>query len=385
MGRGQLAAVTVAAFLGSLPIFAVPVLLLIVFLESTSSPAHATVLVGVYALANAIGLPVQGRFMVRFDHRLVLGIAAAVHAAALLALPYTNGVGLAMSCAVAGLAFPEINASLRALLVRSEEGARGQKRLSISVASFEVAAVTGPLLGAWASTAPSPAAALAVSAGWMATVTGLYVVAIRGIPPMPADQTVVGRKAPDWVLVVFAVAPAACYSLLAAAAGLAAATQGHTVMIGVVRAALSTGALLGAVWLSLRPSRSPRRALINGFLLLASISLLATVTAKPFATVGLFLVGGCAFTPIAVSMTLLVDKTKAAATIGVLHAAAILSGGLFTALAGPLYAREGTTIPYWTSVAMAVVGAAVAARYVATPGNPRGVSPAATTSASESA
>jgi DHA1 family inner membrane transport protein len=387
MGRGRLAAVTLAAFLGSLPIFAVPVLLLILFLRSTENPAHATVLVGAYALANAVGLPVQGRLMVRFDHRLVLGPAAVVHAVALLALPYTTGVALVAACAVAGLAFPEINASLRALLVRSERGTRGQKRLSISVASFEVAAVTGPLLGAWASTAPSPAATLAVSAALMAAVTGLYVVAIAGVPPMPAEPTVAGRRAPDWMLIVFAVAPAACYSLLAAAAGLAAAAQGDTVMVGGVRAALSLGALLGALWLSLRPSRSPRRALVSGFVVLAGISLLATATAHPFVTVGLFLLGGCAFTPIAVSMTLLVDRAKAAATIGVLHAATVLSGGLFTALAGPLYARGGTTVPYWTSAAVAVVGAAVAARYVAVAGKPtKGLHGAtASESASESA
>ena len=360
---------TVAAFLGSLPIFAVPVLLLMVFLESTRSPAYATVLVGAYALMNAVGLPVQGRLMVRFDHRVVLGVAAAVHAAALLVLPHVGGdVAPAVVCALAGLAFPEINASLRASLVRGEDGVRGQRRLSVSVASFEVAAVTGPLLGAWAGTAPSPAGALAVSAGWMAAVTAVYAVAIAGIESLPADRAVGARQAPDWVLIVFAVAPAACYSLLAAAAGLAAAAQGHTVMIGVVRAALSMGALAGALWLSLRPGRSPRRILVTGFLVLAGISLLAITTADPFATVGLFLIGGCAFTPIAVSMTLLVERAKAAATIGMLHAATVLSGGLFTAMTGPLYARAGTTIPYLISVVMAAAGAAVAVRFVAGPG-----------------
>lgn len=378
-------AVTFAAFLGSLSIFAVPVVLLILFLKSTGDPVHATGLVAAYALANAVGLPLQGRLMVRFDHRLVLGAAATVHAVALLALPHTTGLPLGVACALAGLAFPEINASLRALLIRSEDGARGHKRLSMSVASFEVAAVTGPLLGAWAGAAPSPAVTLAVSAGWMAAVTGIYVVAVAGIAPIPAGQAAAVRRAPDWALIVFAVAPAACYSLLAVAAGLAAAAQGDTAMVGVVRATLSTGALLGALWLSLRPSRSPRRALVGGFLLLAGISLLATVTGHAYVTVGLFLLGGCAFTPIAVSMTLLVDKAKAAATIGVLHAATVLSGGLFTGVAGPLYARGGTAVPYWISAAVAVVGAAVAAGYVAAAEKPPGDSLAATTPASESA
>jgi predicted MFS family arabinose efflux permease len=385
MRSGRLAVVTMAAFLGSLPIFALPVLLLILFLDTTGSPARSTVLVGTYALANAVGLPVQGRLMVRFDHRLVLGVASVVHGGALVALPHTSGVALVVACVLAGVAFPEINASLRALLVRSEQGDRSQKRLSISVASFEVAAVTGPLLGAWASTASSPAITLAVSAGWMTAVTGLYAVAIAGVPPMPAEHASVGRRAPNWVLIVFAAAPAACYSLLAAAAGLAAAARGDTVLVGAVRAALSAGALLGAVWLSLRTSRSPRRSLIAGFLVLAGISLLATLTDNMYATVGLFVVGGCAFTPISVSMTLLIDKSKAAAALGVLHASTVLSGGLFTALAGPLYAKAGAAVPYWTSAVIAVVGAAVAARHLAAVQAPGSGAEAATVRTPDSA
>jgi hypothetical protein len=373
MRRGRLAVMTLAAFLGSLPIFAVPVLLLLDFLHATGNSAHATLLVGVYSLANAVGLPVQGRLMVRVDHRLVLGVAAAVHAVALVALAHAHGWLLVAACVVAGLAFPEINASLRTLLVQREDGPRGRRRLSISVASFEVAAVTGPLLGAWASAAVSGAAALTVSATWTAAITGLYGTAIaagRGEPrlaqpgraPAPA-----GRRVYDWALIVFAVAPAACYSLLAAAAGLAAAAHGATVLVGAVRAALSAGALLGAVWLSWRPGRSPRRALVGGFIVLAAVSLLAVPATNSCLTVALFVLGGCAFAPISVSMTLLVDRAKAAAVIGVIHAATVLSGGLFTALTGPLYDAGGTRVPYLLSVVVAVVGGLVAASRVTDP------------------
>jgi len=341
-----------AAFLGSLPVNGLPVVLLLRFLMSLDA-TQAALLLGLYTAGNAAGLLLQGRLMARHGHTVVLVVAAVLHAVTLVAVAR----GAYVLVVLAGLTFPELNTSLRALV-------RTRTTLSVSTALFEVASVTGPVVGGWLG---DPVTVLTASALWTVGATAVYVLGIRRLPP-PTAGPASGARTPR--LVVLYAVPAACFSVLAVTAGLVAASAQQSVVVGVLRATLSVGALLGALWVVRRRVRISRP-----FVLLVVVSLVAAVSDNLIVLVVCLFVAGTALTPITVLTTLMVRKENPVATLALMQGVAVLAGGVSTAAAGWLFDLGGAEAAFVAAAAIATLGLLVSLWPLAPDHQPTGEPP----------
>ncbi|GAB3894109.1 hypothetical protein GCM10029964_071920 [Kibdelosporangium lantanae] len=332
MDRRTLAVPLGAAFLGGIPVNGLPVVLLLRFVTSLTA-TQAALLLGLYTAGNALGLVVQGRLMARHGHAVVLVVAAVVHAVALVAVAR----GVYVLVVVAGLAFPELNTSLRALV-------RTRSAVSASAALFEVASVTGPVVGGWLG---DPGAVLTGSAVWMVGVTGVYVLSIRSLPRTVTS----GPSAGTPRLVVLYSVPAVCFSVLAVTAGLVAASAREPVVVGLLRAILSVGALLGALWVVRR-----RVGMSWPCVVLVVVSVVAAVSGDFVVLVGCLFFAGTALTPITVLATLLVRRENPVATLALMQGVAVFAGGVATAGAGWLFDLGGASAAFVAAAGIAALG-----------------------------
>jgi predicted MFS family arabinose efflux permease len=351
-----------AAFIGSLPIGAMPVMLLIHLMSSSIAPSQATVLLAVHSTANAIGLSVQGRLMSTVGPAPVLVVAAFVHAAALIVLPNVSGFAvLAVTCAVAGCSFPELNTSMRALLLQIPDEKQSRHMWSVSAGLFEVSAVGGPLLGSWVVQSLGGQFGFTLSAIWMLVATCIYVYSIAGTSPVarPKRSSASGRGLQELPLFLMYGSRGAAFAALAVTAGLVAVSSGSPFLVGLLRSTLSVGALLGAIWLAVRANLSTWRVILIAFTALTTASSVIMFVGRSPVLVGLLLVAGCTVTPISVMTSTLVRKENAATSMAVLQASSILAAAAATAGAGRLFESHGAAAGFGVAAGAAAFGLCV--------------------------
>jgi MFS family permease len=352
-----------ATFIGSLPICAMPVMLLIYLVSSSVSPLRATILLALYSTANAIGLSVQGRLMGITGHAPVLAVASFVYAVVLIMLSNIGSFAiLAVTCAVAGCSFPEINTSMRALLLQITDEKRSRYLWSTSAGLFEVSAVGGPLLGSWVVQGLGGQLAFVLSATWMLAATCTYIYCIRGTAHAAPSKrsSASGRGLQEFPLCLMYASRGAAFAALAVTSGLVAVSSGSPFLVGLLRSTLSVGALLGAIWLAVRSRLSTWRVILIAFMALTAASAVTIFVDRVPVLVGLLLVAGCALAPISIMTSTLVRKENAAASMAILQASSILAGGAATAGAGWLFESHGAGSAFGLAAGAAAFGLCVA-------------------------
>ncbi|MBO0883910.1 MAG: MFS transporter [Mycobacterium sp.] len=352
-----------AAFIGSVPIGAMRVILLIYLVSASVSPSQATILLALYSIANAIGLSVQGRLMGTMGHTPVLVVTSFVHAAVLIMLPNAGSFAvLAVMCAVAGCSFPELNTSMRALLLQIPDEKRSRSLWSMSAGLFEVSAVGGPLLGSWVVPSLGGQLAFVLLATWMLAATCIYVCCIRGTShgARPKRSSASGRGLREFPLFLMYGSQGAAFAALAVTAGLVGVSSNSPFLVGLARSTLSVGSLLGAAWLAVRSRLSTWRAIVIAFMALTAASSVTILVDRIPVLVGLLLVAGCALTPITVMTGTLVRKEHAATSMAILQASSMLAGSAATACAGWLFESHGAGSAFGVAAGAGAFGLCVA-------------------------
>jgi len=236
--------------------------------------------VGVFAVGQALGGPVLARLVDRRGQTAVLAGSAIVSSLGYLLLPVAarSTAGALVCAAVAGLATPPLEPCLRALwpaLVGQErlDATRSQERLDaalgLDAASQELIFIVGPLLVAACAATGLPAIAL-----WLAAVLGLLGTALFLLAPPPRAWRPVSTSGPaHWL---GPLRGGRLVLLLVALVGSGVAVGAMTLFVvayadgrsvpggaGLLLALNALGAMLGAVgYAAVRWRLEPRRRLL---------------------------------------------------------------------------------------------------------------------------
>jgi len=153
--------------------------------------------VGVFAVGQAVGGPVLARLVDRRGQVAVLAGSAVLSSLGYLLLPVAaSSLGGAMVCAaVAGLATPPLEPCLRALWPALVSQGRLDAALGLDAASQELIFIAGPLLVAVCAATGLPAAALWLAAGLGVLGTLLFLLA----PPPRVWRPLGPTGTPHWL------------------------------------------------------------------------------------------------------------------------------------------------------------------------------------------
>jgi MFS family permease len=314
--------------------------------------------VGVFAVGQAVGGPVLARLVDRRGQAAVLAGSAVLSSLGFLLLPVagtgsTASLGGAIGCAaVAGLATPPLEPCLRALWPVLVGHGRLDAALGLDAASQELIFIAGPLLVAACAATGPPASALWLAAGLGVLGTLLFLLA----PPPRVWRPLGPTGTPHWL---GPLRNGRLALLLVALVGSGVAVGAMTLFVvayadgrpvpggaGLLLSLNALGAMLGAIgYGAVRWRAEPRRrlALLVAGMAVAYWTLVAV--SGPGVLVVLLLVAGAFFAPLlAVSFAMVGTLsapehiTEAFAWLVTLITAGIALGSLLAgfALAGGL-------------------------------------------------
>jgi MFS family permease len=332
--------------------------------------------VGVFAMAQALGAPQVARAMDRYGQPRVLPLLVATHAVAVVLLVGSVATGAALpvlwaAAALAGASIPQPGAlsavrwthalSDRDLLVTA---------FSLEAVANDVAFIVGPALVVVVGAVTEPVLGTALAA--VLVVGGSTGLAVQRSSAPPAQRRSAARRAAPgragrrlWsrtfaALLVVNLALGALFGALQLSVAGAAVEHGAVALGGVVYALMSVTGLLGGIAYGARHRAwSPQRVLLAAasYLVVATGLLQTTAGMRSLALV-LALIGA-AVAPLFVVSTIL---TQAAVPAGVLTQALAWSGSasaagtaVGAAVTGVVVQTHGTSAGFLALAAAAVV------------------------------
>ncbi|MCG7202300.1 MFS transporter [Streptomyces arenae] len=282
---------------------------LAVFLAA-DGPAAGASLAAVYPLASAVGGPLSARLADRIGQRRALSAGCAVSTGAFLLLVAVHGSlwWSVAAVAVAGAGRPPLEAALRSRwgssAVMPSPGHR-RTALALDSGSQEVIYIAGPLLVTVIAQAASASWAIVATAVTGAAGTALFVTALQSRNGHANSR----RSRGDWLgpvrvaglRVLYAAMACAGFSIgsLTPVAVQAAHRFEAPALAGALPAALSAGAVIGALLYGARPWRGGTGHLLSVLsAVFAAGWLLLAIAPTAAAALGAVLVPGLAMAPL---------------------------------------------------------------------------------------
>ncbi|MFD4681715.1 MFS transporter [Streptomyces sp. NPDC058461] len=353
----------IGTLIGRLPSGMAPLAIVLLGTQTASLRAGGA-LTALYLLANAVGGPLLGRLVDRQGQTRVLSASTAAASAGLLLLAVGGSTGWVALAAVAlaGLAKPPLDASLRALwgpLMPDREHER--VAVALDAALQELIYITGPLLVAGLAYVLSARWALLATTALGLTGTLLVVTAAPSrswaATPRQADWLGPLRSHPLRVLylaMLFVGIPMGVLTPLS----VTFADRLHTGLSGVLPAAVSAGALAGGLLYGARslPGSTPAHLVVlsAGFAT-GWIPLLAAANA-PLAVTAC-LIPGLFMAPLLSAAYLLATRLAPAGTVteasALLVAALDIGCAMGSAASGLFFAQ--VLLPVGGAAALAVL------------------------------
>jgi MFS family permease len=261
---------------------ALPVILLVA--GQTGSYAWAGVATGALAFGAAVATPVLGRMTDRRGHRRVLGVAALVSAAFLVALALltagTSPIAYVVLAAGAGLASPPLEASVRSLIATREPAHRRQRLLQIDTTSEDLIFIAVPPVLVGLAAIFSPTASVLFCAMALAVGT-MLILASPASAGSGMSERISGsplREPAVVLLAVFGVLVGIFFGATELALVARAGEFGAPALAALLISAWAGGSFVGGVLAVLRPwRRQPGQRL----LILASLMALASLPIAP--------------------------------------------------------------------------------------------------------
>jgi predicted MFS family arabinose efflux permease len=354
--------------LGSLPIGALGLAVLLLVRETSGGFGAGGLVVGLLGLGTAVGMAAQGRLIDLFGQPRVLVAVVIVQSSALVGLVLAAHaelpvVVLGLLALLAGAAEPQVGASLRALWADLVSEAQRPVATALSSLLFEGSVLLGPLLLVALLAVTGPGAALLICAACFAVGT----LCIASSPPARAWRSAARRRNLMGALIssgirtttIVAAAQGLLTGLVQVPAAAAAARAGLPDAGGVLYAALSAGSLVGtAVYGARRWTGSVARRLAVLLLAVTAVVVLCAPAPTLLALGVALLFVGVALGPVAVTYFALVDQL--APEGAVVEAFTITTGAALAAQAAGT-ATAGLLIDRIGSAGTFLVGAAVAA------------------------
>jgi len=263
--------------------------------------------VGVFAVGQAVGGPVLARLVDRRGQVAVLAGSVVLSSLGYLLLPVVaTSLGGAIGCAaVAGLATPPLEPCLRALWPVLVGQARLDAALGLDAASQELIFIAGPLLVAACAASGLPAAALWLAAGLGVLGTLLFLLA----PPPRVWRPLSHAGTPHWL---GPLRNGRLALLLVALVGSGVAVGAMTLFVvayadgrpvpggaGLLLSLNALGAMLGAIgYGAVRWRAEPRRRVALLAVGMAAAYWVLVVVPGPGALVVLLILAGAFFAPL---------------------------------------------------------------------------------------
>jgi MFS family permease len=372
-GSRRLAA---SALLARLPQGMAPLAILLLVRAATHSYAVAGIAVGVYALANAVCAPLQGRLVDRFGRITVLVPSASAQAACLLALTLSArvqaaGAVLVVLSAFAGAFAPPIAPAVRAVLRDVfPDAAMLDSAYALDSVLQELAWISGPLVVAVVIAVTSPSGAVVLLGGLYIVGTCLFV---RSPLARGGERRVPGRRASalasPQLRALLAPVTLTGIGLGAIEVGLPALAlhAGSRPASGLLLALWSVGSLAGGLWYGARVWRSPLASRYRLVLVLAILLNAPLIIARSIpAGVVCSLLAGATIAPMFSCQYALVGRTVTAGseTEAFTWVSAALIGGVAvgSALAGATVGPAGVSGPFLLALVASTLAAAIASR-----------------------
>jgi hypothetical protein len=357
----------VGSLIGRLPLASEGLAILFLVRHVTGSFADAG-LVEAFALVGVgIGLPVQGRLVVRLGQPRVLLPSATLNAASLgvLVIVARGGASLAALAALSalsGLTIPPISSCMRGIWAAMLDDAHAlQSAYALDAVIIEVAFITGPLLAAGLTAAVSASAA--VLAGGLLTLTGTVVFATSGASRAwralaGGTQHWAGALRSPGIWVLAGASAGFGFSNGAMVLALTAFGNSHDApeIVGPLLSIQAVASMIGGIWFGARRWRAPTEQQYPRFNLVLALGLAPLILVPSVAVMGgLMVLAGLAIAPATAIEYVLVDRIAPPGTsteaFGWVITAAVLGSGLGAALAGSVVNGGNLRLAFFLSFA----------------------------------
>ncbi|QQD77897.1 MFS transporter (plasmid) [Curtobacterium sp. YC1] len=361
-----------AAGVGSVALSAVALgmIPLSLVLSSGESLVAGAFAAGVFGLANAVGVPIQGALMARIPARWVVGTSAGVSCVLMLVVAAAPGsVAQPVLLAGAGVSFPALAAALRASIPRSFSGPeeRSGAYALLSVA-FQAGLALGPVAAGLLATSATRCLSFVIVAAVIAAAGFLLAFSTDRTGPLPRSRSrsslpPAGVAAFGRILAIGGLVSMATGSLTVIVPAVAHAV-GRQGLAGPVLAALALGEAVGALVFGARPVLGSRRAQLITAVALTAIgyAALALVTDQLALVAVLVFVAGALSSPVTILLSAALDdvvpQRMIASAYGLIVVAAVGGAALGTSWAGLIV---GSSTDVAGAAVVATIGVAVAA------------------------
>jgi MFS family permease len=317
--RPGVARLVLAGIIGRAPVGIISIAIVLLVHSATGSFAAAGVVDAAFAVASAVGSPLQGRFVDLAGQTRVLALTAILHGlslGALVAVALGHGATGAMAgcAAAAGATVPPLSASLRALW---PELAADERELSTAFAlesvSVEAFFILGPAACGVLVALSSPAAATLAAVGLTLAGTALFATSgpSRRWRSACSERPRAGAlAAPGMRALVAATVPeGVAFGVLGIAVPAFAVRHGHPAAAGWLLAAQAVGSAAGGLWYGARAHRSRLVTRFTVLFALFALGLAPLALAGSLPVLALtLLAGGVVLAPLAAAAFELVDR-----------------------------------------------------------------------------
>lgn len=348
-----------AVFLSAVPLGMLSLTIVLCVQEWAGGLRAAGLISGLFGLANAVGLCVQGPLIDRCGARPVVMTAGGMCTVALLSFGAVGLFGgslwiVAAMAAIAGVSVPAITTSVRSWLpeVLSEESDRGASYALLS-ALFRAAVTVGPALVSVMLLLHGPESAVAAAALLILAATLVFSFAghrqMRGraaaLSPRYRARTV-GSPGLRTLTVAAGLAGLAVGVTGVAVPGIMS-SSGVAAIAGIAFGALALGETLGALLFGSRAWPGQRPAQLTAAQALAALAglLLFLVAEQPWLLVVIMFSAGIIRAPASILQSALLDEvvptTDLARSYSMLVAVGLVSSAAGSALAGLLVDHIG--------------------------------------------
>ncbi|MBF4615452.1 MFS transporter [Curtobacterium sp. VKM Ac-1376] len=361
-----------AAGVGSVALSAVALgmIPLSLILSSGESLVAGAFAAGVFGLANAVGVPIQGALMARIPARWVVGTSTGVSCVFMLVVAAAPGsVAQPVFLAGAGVSFPALAAALRASIPRlfSEPEERSGAYALLSVA-FQAGLAVGPVAASLLATSATRRLSFVIVAAVIAAAGFLLAFSTDRTGPLIRSRSrsslpLAGVATFGRLLAIGGLVSMATGSLTVIVPAVAYAV-GRQGLAGPVLAALALGEAVGALVFGARPVLGSRRAQLITALALTAIgyAALSLVTDQLALVAVLVFIAGALSSPVTILLSAALDdvvpQRMIASAYGLIVVAAVGGAALGTSWAGLIV---GSSAGAAGAAIVATIGVAVAA------------------------